>query len=54
LKRKNRKKKYKSHKKSVHSGAKIGGNWTVILKNLSQLIGACFWCDSSAKSLLRD
>jgi len=54
LKRKNRKKEDKSHKKSVHSGAKTDSNWTVILKNLSQLIGACFWCDFSAKSLLRD
>jgi len=45
------KKKDKSHKKSVHSSAKTGGNWTVILKKLSQLIGACFWCDSSSKSL---
>ena len=39
-------------KKNVHSGAKIDGIWTVILKNLSQLFGACFWCDSSAKSFL--
>jgi len=54
LKRQNRKRKDKSHKKSVHSGAKIDGNWTMILKLLSQLIGACFWCDSSARSLLRD
>jgi len=38
----------------MHSGAKIDGSWTGILKNLSQLIGTCFWCDSSAKSLLRD
>jgi len=37
----------------VHSGAKIDGSWTRNLKNLAQLIGACFWCDSSAKRLLR-
>jgi len=36
----------------VHPDAKIYGSWTVILKHLSQLFGACFWCDSSAKSFL--
>jgi len=30
----------KSNKKSVHHGAKRNGNWTRILKNLSQLFGA--------------
>jgi len=52
MKRKNREKMI-NKKKKVHPGAKIYGSWTVILKHLSQLFGACFWCDSSAKSLLR-
>jgi len=54
LKKQNRKKKDKSHKKSVHSGATAGGNWTLILEKLSQLIGACAWSKTNAKSLLRN
>jgi len=46
-------KKDKLHKKSVHSGATTGGNWTLILEKLSQLIGACAWSETNAKSLLR-
>jgi len=38
----------------VHSGATIGGNWTLILEILSQLIGACAWIETNAKSLLRN
>jgi len=30
----------KANKKSVHPGTKRNGNWTRILKNLSQLFGA--------------
>jgi len=54
LKRQNRKKKINHPKKVCILALKTGGNWTLILKNLSQLIGTCFWCDSSAKSLLRE
>ena len=43
----------KSNEKSVHPGANRDGNLTTYLKNLSQLIGELFWCDSSAKILLR-
>ena len=43
----------KSNEKNVHSGANIDGNLTTYLKNLSQLIGALFWCDSNAKIFLR-
>jgi len=37
----------------VHSGANKNGNLATNLKNLSQLIGVLYWCDSSAKILLR-
>jgi len=53
VKIKNRKKNYKSKEKGVHPGAGRDGNLTTYLKNLSQLLGALFWCDSSAKILLR-
>jgi len=53
LKRQKKKIMINHTKKSVHSGAKIDGSWTRNLKILSQLFGACFWCNSSAKSLLR-
>jgi len=53
MKRQNREKMINKTKKRVHPGAKIYGSWTVILNTLSQLFGTCFWCDSSAKSLLR-
>ena len=39
-KAKHKKKNDKSNKKSVHPGAKRNGNWTRILKTLSQLFGA--------------
>jgi len=35
--------------KSVQSGANRNGDLATNLKNLSQLIGALFWCDSSIK-----
>jgi len=38
----------------VHYGVTIGGNWTLILEKLSQLIGACAWSETNAKSLLRN
>ena len=53
IKRQNREKMINKTKKSVHPGAKIYGSWTIILKDLSQLFGAWFWCDSSAKSFPR-
>jgi len=37
----------------VHSGAGTNGNWALILEKLSQLIGACVWSETNAKSLLR-
>ena len=49
----NRKKNDKLNEKNVHSGTNRDGNLTTYLKTLSQLIGALFWCDSSAKILLR-
>jgi len=52
IKRQNRKND-KSNKKSVHPRANRYDNLTIYLKNLSQLFGALFWCDSNAKSLLR-
>jgi len=52
IKRQN-KKNDKSNKKSVYPGANRDNNLTIYLKNLSQLFGALFWCDSSAYSLLR-
>jgi len=50
---KNREKMINKTKKSVHPGAKIYCSWTIILKDLSQLIDAFFWCDSSAKNFPR-
>jgi len=38
----------------VHFGATTGGNWTLILETLSQLIGASDWSETNAKSLLRN
>jgi len=49
IKIQNRKKIDKSNSKSVHSSANRKGEVASDLKNLSQLIGALFWCDSSAK-----
>jgi len=54
LKKQNRKKIYKSHKKSVHFGARNWRKLDIILEKLSQLIGASAWCESNAKSLLRN
>jgi len=47
------KKNDKSNSKSVHSGANRNNDLATDLKNLSQLIGVLFWCDSSGKILLR-
>jgi len=49
IKIQNRKKNDKSNEKSVHPSAKRDGNLTIYLKNLSQLFGTLFWCDSSTK-----
>jgi len=54
LKNRNRKKKDKSYKRSVHSGTIPDGNWTLFLEKLSLLIGACDWSETNGKSLLRN
>ena len=43
----------KSNTKSVHFGANRNSDLETDLNHLSQLIGVFFWCDSSAKILLR-
>ena len=47
------KKNDKSNTNSVQSSANKNGEVAIDLKKLSQLTGAFFWCDSSAKIELR-